>query len=89
MSQESMHDHRSPVWDWFLDNFALLVVAFATIAVFSVVLGSGMVMFGAFTWAEASEVVIYVALGFGAIFGLYWMFHCIKEACHNPWRSEQ
>lgn len=84
-----MHDHRSPVWDWFLDNFALLVVALATIAVFVVVLSSGMVMTGAFTWAQATDVAIYVGLGFGALFALYWMFHCAREACHNPWRTEE
>ncbi|GIV58550.1 MAG: hypothetical protein D6746_15545 [Bacteroidetes bacterium] len=88
-NENTLPNHSHPVLDWLLDHVALLTLALAAVAVMSVLLGSGMVVWGRFTWAEASEVAIYTGLTFGALIFLYRVFCCVREACHRKtWQDE-
>ncbi len=77
-----MQDHGTPLWDWFMDHVALLVLALAVVAILSVAVGSGLVMFGTSSdWALASEVAVTIAVVVGAIVGMVWLVLCIRDAC--------
>lgn len=76
-----MQDHGSSMWDWFMDHVAMLVLALAVVAVLSVTVGSGLVMFGTSGWALASEVAAIIAVFSGTIVGIVWLVLCIRDAC--------
>ncbi len=86
MERRIMHEQEHPVLDWFLDRLALLLLTLSAIAVLGVAIGSGMVMFGAFSWDIATEVAAYFGLGVGAVVGLCWFCKCAKDACYKKFR---